>query len=183
MLTYVVGTAAPAIKTLEDVLKLLPITSRVTAALPGTALDGERRLSCGTGLFTVNVSAEEAMPPGFVTVTIGVPATAIAFAGILACNSATLENVVDIVFPLKLTTEPVVKLLPDKVNVNDGAPAVALAGDSAPTTGWKFEPTTVNGNAGVAPPPGLGFFTETLSVPPRARSLAGSVVWRSVALT
>jgi len=120
---------------LEEELKLVPVTSRASAALPGTALDGERRLSCGTGLFTVNVTTVDGVPPGFATVTIGVPATAIALAGILACNSVTLKNVEGTAFPLKLTAEFAVKLFPDKLKVNDGPPAVALAGDSAPTTG------------------------------------------------
>jgi len=34
-LTCVVGSAAPFIRTLEDALKLDPVTSRVTAAPPG----------------------------------------------------------------------------------------------------------------------------------------------------
>ena len=83
----------------------------------------------------MNVTTVEGLPPGFATVTVGVPATAIAFAGMLACNSVAFENVVPIAFPLKLTTEFVVKLLPDKISMNDGPPAVALAGDRVPTTG------------------------------------------------
>lgn len=134
-LNSVVGRATPFIRTLEDTLKLDPVTSSVTAGPPVAALNGERRLSCGTGLFTVNVTTTDGRVPGFVTVTVGVPATAITVAGILACNSETLENVEGTGFPLKLTIELEVKPLPDKVNVNDGPPAVALAGDSAPITG------------------------------------------------
>jgi hypothetical protein len=111
------------------------MTFSVNAALPGTAIVGESELSCGTGLFTVNVTTVEGLPPGFATVTIGVPAAAMAFAGMLACNSAAFEYAVAIALPLKLTTELGVKLLPDKVNVNDGPPAVVLAGESVPTTG------------------------------------------------
>jgi hypothetical protein len=86
-------------------------------------------------LFTVNVTTVEGFAPGFDTVTTGVPATAIRLAGILACNCVALENAVAMVVPLKLTIELGVKLLPDKVSVKDGPPAVTLAGVSAPTTG------------------------------------------------
>jgi hypothetical protein len=86
-------------------------------------------------LFTVNVTTVVGLLPGFATVTTGVPATAIRLAGILACNSVAFEYAVAMVVPLKLTTELGVKLLPDKVNVNDGPTAVALAGVSVPTTG------------------------------------------------
>jgi len=161
---------------LEEALKLVPLTFSVVAALAIETLCGERELSWGTGLFTVNVTTVEGLPPGFATVTVGVPATAIAFAGMLACNSVEFENAVAIVFPLKLTTELDVKLLPDKINMNDGPPAVALAGESVPTTGRRFVPATVNGSGEVIPPPGAGLLTATFSVPPCAKSLAGSVV-------
>lgn len=134
-LTNVVGRAAPSIKILEDLLKFSPVTFSVTAALPGTALDGERRLSCGTGLLTGKVTTVDGRPPGLATATVGVPAIAIALAGMLTCNSAAFENVVSIAFPLNVTTEFAVKLFPDKVKVKDGPPAVALAGDRVTTTG------------------------------------------------
>jgi hypothetical protein len=120
---------------LEELLKLVPETSSEIAPLPGGALDGLSELACGAGLFTVNVTTVEGRLPGFATVTIGVPATAMALAGMLACNSVALEKVVGIAFPLKLTNELTEKLLPDTVNENAGPPAVALAGVSAPTTG------------------------------------------------
>jgi hypothetical protein len=104
------------IKILEELLKLVPETSRESAPLPGGALDGVSKLACGTGLFTVNVTTVDGRLPGFATVTIGVPATAMALAGMLACNSVALENIVGIAFPLKLTTELADKLLPDTVN-------------------------------------------------------------------
>jgi hypothetical protein len=71
-------------------LKLDPVTFRVSAALPAAALDGERRLSCATGLFTVNVTTVDGALPGFATVTSGVPATAMALAGIAAWTSVGL---------------------------------------------------------------------------------------------
>jgi hypothetical protein len=153
---------------LEDELKLVPVTCRVIAALPGAALEGERWLCCGTGLFTVNVTTTDGSAPGFVTVTIGVPATAIAPAGIVPCNSVPLKKLGTIVFPLKLTTELGVKLFPERVNVNDGPPAVVEAGDSAPTTGWMF-PAVMVMVAGLDVPPPLvpfgGFVTVIFAAP------------------
>jgi len=169
-----VGRAVPLIKILEDALKFAPVTFSVKAPLPGAAPEGVRELSSGTGLFTVNVTTVEGRPPGFATVTIGVPATAIALAGMLACNSETLENVVAIGIPLKLTIELAEKLFPDKVNVNAGPPAVALAGESVPTTGWIFagEMIRLTGFE-VPPPPELlkGFVTVSVAVPALAIAL------------
>ena len=116
----------------------MPVTLRVIAAFPAGTLEGERLLAPGNGLFTVNVATTDGRLPGFAAVTIGVPATAMALAGMLACNSTTLKNVVGTVFPLKVTTKLGVKLLPDTLNVNDGPPAVALAGESGPVIGWTF---------------------------------------------
>jgi hypothetical protein len=90
VLTYVVGNAVPLIKTVEDALKLDPVTFRLSAALPAAALAGERRLPCGTGLFTVNETTVDGRLPGFATITSGVPATAIALAGIAAWTTVGL---------------------------------------------------------------------------------------------
>lgn len=172
------------IKILDDVLKLLPLTCSVSAPLPGAALGGVSELSSGTGLFTVNVTTVEGRLPGFATVTIGVPATAIALAGMLACNSETLENVVDIGTSLKLTTELGVKLLPDNVNVNEGPPAVALAGDSVPTTGCTFTGEIVRFSGLEVPPPLeplRGFVTVMVAVPALAMSPAEIAMLSSVA--
>lgn len=124
------------------------------------------------------------MPPEFATETVGVPATAIALAGMLAETWEALTKVVFIAIPPKLTTELSVKLPPDTVNENAGSPAVVLGGDSALTTGCPLPALeTRNGNARVVPPPGAGVTTDMFNVPPCAKSLAGSVAWRIVALT
>ena len=76
----------------EDGMKLIPDTARVIAALPGTALEGERRLSCGAGLFPVDEPPtangnEEVVPPpgaGFFTETFSVPLTDKSLAGTVA---------------------------------------------------------------------------------------------------
>jgi len=85
-LEKVVARELPLTKTKELVLKFVPMTLRVIAALPKATVEGERLLAVGTGLLTVKVVTRDGLPPGLVTVTNGVPATAIALAGIAACN-------------------------------------------------------------------------------------------------
>jgi hypothetical protein len=89
-LTKVVARELPLTRTMELVLKFAPVTARVAAALPTGTLDGETLLTPGTGLLTVKVITTDALPPGLATVTKGVPATAMALAGIAACNSVEL---------------------------------------------------------------------------------------------
>ena len=84
--TYVVARELPLTRTVELVLKFVPVTLTVTAALPAGSVEGTRLLVPGNGLFTVNVVTSDGLPPGFATVTNGVPAAAIAAAGIAACN-------------------------------------------------------------------------------------------------
>ena len=67
-------------------MKFVPVTLRVTAGSPAETVAGEMPLAPGTGLFTVNVVTSEGLPPGFDTVTKGVPATAMALAGMAACS-------------------------------------------------------------------------------------------------
>ena len=49
--------------------------------------EGAVTLKSATGLLTVNDTTTDGFPPGFATVTSGVPATAMALAGMAACNS------------------------------------------------------------------------------------------------
>lgn len=171
---------------LEELLKLVPETSSESAPLPGGALDGVSELTCGAGLFTVNVMTVEGRLPGLDTVTIGVPATAMALAGMLACNSVVLKNEVAIGIPLKLKTELAEKLLPDTVNGNAGPPAVALAGESVPTTGWTFGGETASATGLEVPPPLdplSGLVTVIEAEPALAMSLAKIATLRAVAET
>jgi hypothetical protein len=85
-LETVVGRRLPPTRTVEPALKFVPVTVKVTAASPAETVVGERLLAPGTGLLTVKVVTRDGLPPGFVTVTKGVPATAMALAGIAACN-------------------------------------------------------------------------------------------------
>jgi hypothetical protein len=82
----VVARGLPPTKTVELELKFVPVTVRVTAALPAETVVGERLLAPGTGLLTVKVVTRDGLPPWFLTVTKGVPATAMALAGIAACK-------------------------------------------------------------------------------------------------
>jgi len=79
--------------------------------------------------------------------------------------------------PLKLTTDPDTKPVPFTVKVKPVPPAVAFVGEREDATGagllivkvWALE----------MPPPGGGFVTVTLAVPPVAISAAGMVamIW------
>src|SRR5579872_4231213 len=148
----------------------------VIAPFPAGTLDGEMLVAVGTGLtglLTVNDTATDGFPSEFATVTRGVPATAIALEGIFTCNSVTLKNVGDNWLPPKVTMEFAVKLLPVRVSVKDGPPAVALAGMSVPTTGWRFAArmVRVTGLVVSAPPaPLAGFVTVTVAMPGFAMS-------------
>src|SRR5258708_3966293 len=80
-LMSVVGRAEPFTSTTELEMRFVPVTVKVTAGLPGATVDGDTLATMGTGLFTVNVKTTEGLPPGFITVTYGVPAVAIALDG------------------------------------------------------------------------------------------------------
>jgi hypothetical protein len=58
----------------------------VKAGPPAVAELGERLESVGVGALMVKVSAFEAIPPGFSTVTLPVPCEAIRLAGTAAVN-------------------------------------------------------------------------------------------------
>jgi len=81
--------------------------------------------------FTVNVTLLEGPPPGagFITVTPGEPAAAMAVAGIatMICVEVRDEGVRPAVVP-KLTVAPLTKFVPLIVSVKPAPPAVALAG-------------------------------------------------------
>ena len=115
-------------------MKFVPVTLKVRPALPGATLDGEMVVAAGTGLLTVN-DTTSGLPLGFLTLTGGVPATAMALAGIEACKVVELTYADETVGPPNVTIEDAPNPVPVIVSVKDGPPAVALAGLSAPTTG------------------------------------------------
>src|SRR5262249_38912401 len=125
----------------------------------------------GTGSLTVKETTTAALPPGLVTVTSGVPARAIALAGIEACNCVELTNVDDTTAELNVTKALVTKLEPEIVSVNAAPPAVALAGLTPPTTGCVLVGSTVRGKVSELPPT---LVTATEIVPWAAMTLAGT---------
>ena len=146
----------------------MPVTVNVTAGSPADTVGGEKLLAPGTGLLIVNVVTSEGLPPVFDTVTKGVPATAIALAGIAACNWVESLYVAETWPDLNVTTELDVNPVPVRIRVNAGPPAVALAGTSAPITGCVLLGRIVKVNEDVIPPalPGAtGFVTEMESAP------------------
>ena len=75
-LTKDVTRLAPSSCTTELLLKFVPLTVKVKAAPPTTALAGERVAIVGIGLLTVKLTALDVPPPGagLVTTTGTVPA-------------------------------------------------------------------------------------------------------------
>lgn len=94
--TNVVVRALPFHCTVEEEMKLLPVTVSVNAALPANAEPGIRDVTAGAGLLIVNVSALEVPPPGggVETVTMAVPALAMSAAVMAACRPLLETNVV-----------------------------------------------------------------------------------------
>src|SRR5258708_34108253 len=97
----------------------------VIAAFPAGTVDGERLLVPGTGLFTVNVVTSDGLPPGFATVTNGVPATAIALEGIAPCSCVALTNADETMLDLKVQTELALKPVPSRIKEKPAPPAVS----------------------------------------------------------
>src|SRR5262249_58557921 len=114
----------------EQGMKWLPLTVRVNAAPPATAVLGDRLVSNGAGLFVVivNVRALDGPPPGagLTTVTGGVPATAMSLAAIAAVTWPVFTKVVVRGEPFHCTTELEMKLLPFTVKMTADPPATAL---------------------------------------------------------
>ena len=95
----------PLTRTAELPLKFVPVTLRVVTPLPAGTVEGERRTAAGTGLLMVNDFTRDGLPPGFATVTKGVPAAVMELAGIAACNKVEFSKAVETTLELKVTTE------------------------------------------------------------------------------
>jgi len=96
-LTNAVVRAAPLNRTTELLLKFVPLTVNVNAALPAVLLGGDNVVTVGTGLFTAKLSAGVDVPPpgvGFVTVTEIVPVVTISDAAIEVVSCPELIMVV-----------------------------------------------------------------------------------------
>jgi hypothetical protein len=136
----------------------------------------------GSGLFTVKTCEFEVPPPGagLVTVMLNVPAVVRSLAGIAAVTLILLTKVVVRAEPAKLTTEFDTKFVPFIVRVKAPLPRVALAGETLVVVGPLL--FTVKVCALDVPPPGAGFVTVTLNMPPVVRSVAGMAALNCVAL-
>jgi len=120
----------------------------------------------------VNAAEVDVPPPGagFTTVTLAVPAAAMSAEGIAAVSWLEETNVVVRTAPFQFTVELLTKLAPLTVSVIAALPAVALDGLKPPIAGTGL--LIVNAAAVDVPPPGAGFTTVTMVVPPAAMSAA-----------
>lgn len=141
---YVVDRGDPFHITSESATKPVPVTVRVNAAPPATALDGASAVIAGTGLagaLTVNTRAEEVPPPGagFITVSLPVPAVASFAFGTTACRLLPEAKVVTSALPFHCTTDCEMKFVPVAVTVTSPAPAVEDVGLKAVSAGTGLE--------------------------------------------
>ena len=109
-------------------VKPVPLTVRVNAAVPATAEFGDRLVMVAGGLM-VNVTAGGEVCPVSVTVTAAVPADAIRAADTVAVNWPAFTKVVTRLVPFQVTCVALVKPAPLTVRVKAGPPAVALWGE------------------------------------------------------
>jgi hypothetical protein len=89
---YVVARAKPLKSTIDEALKLVPLTVSVKDNPPAVTGVGLMEVVVGTGLLTVSVCAPEVPPPGvgFTTVIVSVPPTAI-WAAVIVTLIVVLE--------------------------------------------------------------------------------------------
>ena len=181
LLKNVVALVAPLKFTVAPLTKPAPLTVNANAAEPATALEGESELIVGTALLIVKEVAFEVPPgPGFVTVTVAVPAVAISAAVIVAVSCVALMNVVVLAPPLNFTTEVDTKPVPFTVRVKATPPAFALVGESEVTVGAGL---LMVKDCAFDVPPAAGFVAVTLTVPAVAISAAGIVATICVPVT
>lgn len=115
------------------------------------------------------------------TSTPTVPESSKSLLGIDAVNCVLLTKVVVRAAPPHFTTDPLTKLLPFTVNVNEGPPPTAVVGDIDVSTGTGL--LIVKVSAFEVPPPSSGLNTVTGTVPTCKTSLAGTDAVNCVALT
>jgi hypothetical protein len=124
-------TVGPAVKIPPVERKLLPLTVRLNVDPPATAEPGLSDVMTGPPTviaLILNVSALEAVLPGFTTVTLALPAFAIRLPGTAAVNCVPFTKVVESGEPFHCTVAPEAKLEPLTVSVNAGPPTVAPFG-------------------------------------------------------
>jgi len=162
-------------------LKFVPVTVKASGPLPGATVEAERLAVVGTGLFTLNDFATNGLPPGFCTVTSGVPAAAMALAGIDAVSIVGVWYAEETGFPAKVTVDKGPNPVPMIMSVNVGPPTFVLAGLNAPMVGCEFAGRTVSVIVDDVPPPAparppTGFVMKRLIAPGEAIAEAATVV-------
>jgi hypothetical protein len=125
------STVAPEVRIPPVERKLLPATVKVKVDPPATAEPGLSDVMTGPPTVTaliLNVSALEAVLPGFTTVTLALPAFAIRLPGTAAVNWVAVTKLVESGEPFHCTTALETKLEPLTVSVKAGPPTVAPFG-------------------------------------------------------
>ena len=185
-LTNVVVLGAPPKFTVEVEIKFAPFTVNVNPAEPAVAPVGEREAMLGRGLplpvpVMVKVMAFEGAPPGFVTITEGVPGLATSVAATTAMMKLELSTSVGSTLEPNVTLAPGKKFVPKTLRTNTPDPAATVVGDNEVivTTGVM----TLNVTEFEGPPPGAGFVTTTAGVPPAAISVVRIAAVSCVMLT
>jgi hypothetical protein len=147
-----VAIAVPFHSTTDPVTKPEPATVSWKADPPAIAELGDKPLiTAAAGAFTVKNCPPVVVPPGFVTVTIKVPAAANWDAEIVALACVAPDITVGRVAPFQVATEFETKLVPVKVIVRPDEPAVAEVGEMLVRVG----PATLKTTPLVELPPGL----------------------------
>jgi len=108
-------------------VKPVPLTVRVNAAVPATAELGDRLVRVAAGLMMNGTAGGEGCPT-WETVTIALPGASIRDAGTMAVNCPELTKVVESAPPFQVIWVVLVKPAPFTVRRNPGPPAVALCG-------------------------------------------------------
>ena len=152
----------------------------------GAAPVGEIEVTDGRGLpdpIPVMVKGKEfeGTPPGFVTVTMGLPGLAVSVAATTAMMKPEFSTIVGSTLEPKVTVAPLKKFVPKTLRTKAPDPAATVVGDSEVivTIGLM----TLNGTEFEGPPPGVGFVTITAGVPPAATSVARIAAVICVVLT
>lgn len=160
-----------------------PLTPRVNDEFPAVAELGLRLVIVGVadvGLI-VKANAFEIVPPGFVTVTLALPAVAIRPAETEAVNCVAPPKVVAIGEPFHRTEDPETKPEPFTVRVNAGPPAVVVLGLRLVIETVDVAELMVKLTALETVPP--GFRTVIFALPALAIRLADTAAVSCVTLT
>src|SRR5688572_25441666 len=128
--TKVVARSLPFQRTTELDTKFVPLTVKVKADEPTTALSGLMLVVVGTRLLTVRVWPCARPPPGvgLKTVAVYVPAAVISEARIAAVTCVEFTKVVVRSLPSQRTTELDTKFVPFTVSVKPASPAFLVVG-------------------------------------------------------